>query len=163
MGGRDFTNAQFRYSGRTQFEHYALKIRATTIQAEIELPTLRPITDSPDDQLLFQIQGAIAEYERAKILECSRRGRLHRTRMGEINASKPPYGYWRTPKKYGGDGSIRIDEEEATMVRQIFAWYAEEGMPLYHLLQKLNASPWKTRARRKEWSATTVLRMLLCE
>ena len=43
----------------------------------------RPINDSPDDQLLLQIQGAIAEYERAKILERCRRGRLHRARRGE--------------------------------------------------------------------------------
>ncbi len=40
----------------------------------------RPINDSPDDQLLPQIQGAIAEYERAKILERCRRGRLLRIR-----------------------------------------------------------------------------------
>lgn len=123
----------------------------------------RPITDSPDDQLLLQIQGAIAEYERAKILERSRRGRLHRARMGEIGPSKPPYGYQRTPKRYGGDGQIHIHEEEAAMVRQIFQWYAEEGMTLYRLLQRLNASPWKTRPGRKEWAATTVLRMLRCE
>ena len=44
----------------------------------------RPITDSPDDQLLLQIQGAIAEYERAKILERCRRGRLYRARLGGL-------------------------------------------------------------------------------
>ena len=35
----------------------------------------RPISDSPDDQLLLQIQGALAEYERVKILDRCRRGR----------------------------------------------------------------------------------------
>jgi site-specific DNA recombinase len=123
----------------------------------------RPITDSPDDQLLLQIQGAIAEYERTKILERSRRGRLHRARGGEITPAAPPYGYRRVSKRSGGDGQIRIHEEEAALVRQVFAWYAEDGVSLYQLLVRLNASPWKTRAGRKEWAATTVLRMLRCE
>ena len=78
----------------------------------------RPITDSPDDQLLLQIQGAIAEYERAKIAERSRRGRLHRARMGELSPGRLPYGYRRNAKRYGGDGQILIDDEEASMVRQ---------------------------------------------
>ena len=123
----------------------------------------RPITDSPDDQLLLQIQGAIAEYERTKILERARRGRLHRARGGEITPAAPPYGYRRVSKRSGGDGQIRIHEEEAALVRQVFAWYAEGGVSLYQLLLRLNASPWKTRAGRKEWAATTVLRMLRCE
>jgi len=123
----------------------------------------RPITDTPDDQLLLQIQGAIAEYERAKMLERVRRGRLHRARMGELGIAKPPYGYWRPPKKQGGDGRIRIHEEEAEMVRQVFRWYAEEGMTGYGLLKKMNASPWKTRSGRNIWQRTTLLRMLRCE
>jgi site-specific DNA recombinase len=123
----------------------------------------RPISDSPDDQLLLQIQGAVAEYERAKILERARRGRLHRARIGELGPSRVPYGYSYIPKKYGGDGRIRINEQEAALVRQVFTWYAQEGETLYGLLLKLNASSWYTRASRKEWAATTVLRMLRCE
>jgi site-specific DNA recombinase len=123
----------------------------------------RPITDSPDDQLLLQIQGAIAEYERTKILERSRRGRLYRARLGELGHSHPPYGYRYAPKRYGGDGRMRIHEEEAAMVRQVFAWYAEDGMTLYKLLQRLNVSPWRPRCGKPTWTGTTVLRMLRCE
>ena len=123
----------------------------------------RPITDSPDDQLLLQIQGAIAEYERAKILERSRRGRLYRARLGEIGHSHPPYGYRYAAKRYGGDGRVRIHEEEAAMVRQVFAWYAEDGMTLYKLLQRLDVSAWAPRCGKLTWTGTTVLRMLRCE
>ena len=50
----------------------------------------RPVTDSPDDQLLLQIQGAIAEYERAKILERSRhRGYSTRARGYAVRVSAP--------------------------------------------------------------------------
>lgn len=123
----------------------------------------RPITESPDDQLLLQIQGAIAEYERTKILERSRRGRIHRARMGEITPAQPPYGYYRAAKRHGGDGHIHVHEEEATLVREVFGWYEQEGVSLYRLVQRLNASHWKTRAGRNEWAPTTVLRMLRCE
>ena len=123
----------------------------------------RPITDSPDDQLLLQIQGAIAEYERAKIAERSRRGRLHRARMGELSPGQLPYGYQRHAKRYGGDGQILIHEEEAAMVRQIFLWYAQEGTSLHSVVRKLNGSPWKSRTGRDAWSSSTVLRMLHCE
>ncbi len=123
----------------------------------------RPINDSPDDQLLLQIQGAIAEYERAKVLERCRRGRLHRARRGELAPPNPPYGYHYAARKYGGDGQIRIHEEEAAMVRQVFRWYAEEGASLYGVLKRLNASPWRTRSGKNEWNATSVVRLLHCE
>jgi site-specific DNA recombinase len=119
----------------------------------------RPIGDSPDDQLLLQIQGAIAEYERAKILERCRRGRLHRARRGELAPPRVPYGYIYAARKYGGDGQIRLHPEESAMVRQAFAWYAEEGATLHLVIQRLNASPWKTR-KGTRWSNSQVLGIL---
>src|SRR5829696_4422562 len=53
----------------------------------------RPISDDPNDQLLLQIQGAIAEYERAVLAERFRRGKLQKARDGNIISSKVPYGY----------------------------------------------------------------------
>src|SRR4051812_8130161 len=45
-------------------------------RAGVEVAFLnRPIGAGPEDDLLLQIQGVIAEYERAQILERSRRGR----------------------------------------------------------------------------------------
>jgi len=123
----------------------------------------RPITDSPDDQLLLQIQGAMAEYERAKILERCRRGRLHRARLGELAPPNPPYGYAYAARKYGGDGQIRIHEEEAAMVRQVFHWYVDEGATLYRVTKRLNASSWQTRRGRDGWNSRGVLALLRCE
>ena len=123
----------------------------------------RPLSDSPDDQLLLQIQGAVAEYERAKIIERSRRGRLHRARMGELAPGRVPYGYRRAAKRYGGDGQIHIDEEPAAVVRQIFEWYDEEGSSLCGVTSKLNRSPFKTWAGNDFWSPSTVRNILRCE
>ena len=119
----------------------------------------RPIGDSPDDQLLLQIQGAIAEYERAKILERCRRGRLHRARQGQLAPPMVPYGYTYAARKYGGDGQLRPHPEEAAMVRQLFAWYAEEGATLNQVGRKVNASAWKPR-RGTWWSNGQILGIL---
>ncbi len=44
-----------------------------------------PQGHSPEDQLLVQFQGMIAEYERAQILERSRRGKRHHARQGHVS------------------------------------------------------------------------------
>ncbi len=53
-----------------------------------------PRGDSPEDALLVQFQGMIAEYERAQILERTRRGKTHRAKAGAVNVlSGAPFGY----------------------------------------------------------------------
>ena len=123
----------------------------------------RPIDDSPDDQLLLQIQGAMAEYERAKILERCRRGRLHRARRGELAPPAVPYGYTYAARKYGGDGQIRIHEEEAGMVRQVFSWYVEGGASLHGIRQQLATSTWKMRRGKSRWCTASIRSILRCE
>src|SRR3989454_416212 len=84
----------------------------------------RALGQSPEDDLLLQVQGMIAEYERAKIMERHRRGKRHAARMGAVNVlSGAPYGY-RYVSKYEGGGQARYDiiPEEARLVRQE-EWY----------------------------------------
>jgi DNA invertase Pin-like site-specific DNA recombinase len=53
-----------------------------------------PHSGTPEDQLMLQFQGMIAEYERAQILERSRRGKRHRAKAGEVSVlGGAPYGY----------------------------------------------------------------------
>ena len=47
----------------------------------------RAIGASPEEDLLLQMQGMFAEYERAKIMERSRRGKRHGATRGSVNAS----------------------------------------------------------------------------
>src|SRR5262249_9496205 len=44
----------------------------------------RELSRSPEDELLLQVQGMVAEYERAKILERSRRGKRHAAHVGNV-------------------------------------------------------------------------------
>lgn len=70
--------------------------------------TNRQIGDSPEDNLMLQMQGVFAEYERTKILERSRRGKLYAARRGQLNGGNAPYGYTvvkktnTTPTGFGG-------------------------------------------------------------
>ena len=58
----------------------------------------RPMSDDPHDQLLLQIRGAVAEYERTLIAERMRRGRLAKLRAGRLLPwTRAPYGYRLTP------------------------------------------------------------------
>ena len=82
---------------------------------------------SPEDELLRQFQGMIAEYERAQIAERCRRGKLHRARAGAVSVlSHAPYGYRYVKKTEHADAFFEIDELEAPIVREIFDRYVEQ-------------------------------------
>ena len=73
-----------------------------------------PQGDSAEDQLLIQFQGMIAEYERAQILERSRRGKRHRTQSGEVSVmTNAPYGYRYIRKTDEAPAAYLVDEAEA--------------------------------------------------
>jgi site-specific DNA recombinase len=113
-----------------------------------------PISDDPNDQLLLQIQGAIAEYERAVLAERFRRGKLQRARDGHILGNKAPYGYRCEPKRDTVPARLVIDEAEADMVRQMYTWVAVEGMTVRQCVKRLNDGPWITRSGRSHWSCS---------
>jgi len=78
---------------------------------------------SAEDRLLVQMQGVIAEYERAKILERTRRGKLHKLRSGQLcpYPSVAPYGYALAMAGEPAKKIVVIDEVEATHVRAMFS------------------------------------------
>ena len=90
----------------------------------------REIARTPEDQMLLAMQGVIAEYERAKIMERSRRGRLHKLQAGQLVISNPPFGYRWVPKQGSQRGRIEIVAEEAELVRRIYRWIADEGLTI---------------------------------
>jgi site-specific DNA recombinase len=119
-----------------------------------------PLSDDPHDQLLLQIQGAIAEYERAVIAERFRRGKLHQARAGQVVWNKPAYGYGYIPKRDGCPGHLVIDEAEAAVVRLLYRWLIDERLTVRQLLKRLAAGPWRPRSGKTHWSAATVHHIL---
>src|SRR6202050_799553 len=98
----------------------------------------RPMSDDPHDQLLLQIRGAVAEYERALITERMRRGRHARLRAGTLlAATRPPCGYRLDPDRPRDAAAVRVDPGEAVLVAQLFDWYLEPRATLYQLTARL--------------------------
>lgn len=120
----------------------------------------RPISDDPNDQLLLQIQGAIAEYERAVLGERFRRGKLQKARDGRYITGRAPYGYRYVPRRDDVPGRLLADEGEAELVRTLYGWLIDERMTIRQILKRLNAGPWLPRSGRHAWSPSTVHHIL---
>ncbi len=120
----------------------------------------QPPSPDPEGQLLVQIQGVIAEYERAKIAERLRRGKLHRARQGIILSWKAPYGYRYVLRQAERPGGWEIDESEATMVRTLFGWVYEEALSVRMATRRLNASAWRPREGGNRWAPSAVRAIL---
>lgn len=88
--------------------------------------------DTDEGRLQKQIRGSIAKYEKAKILERSKRGKRGKAMSGFVLVgSRPPYGYKAISEPH--KSWLEIDEEEAEIVRVVFDWYLrgdESGEPL---------------------------------
>jgi site-specific DNA recombinase len=83
--------------------------------------------DSPEERLLVQFQGMIAEYERAQIAERTRRGKRHRAKRGCVNVlSGAPYGYRYVRKNDAAEAYYAVIEAEAEVVREVFELYTKE-------------------------------------
>jgi site-specific DNA recombinase len=83
------------------------------------------------DSGTLQFQGMIAEYERAQILERSRRGKRHRARQGQINVlSGAPYGYRYVRKSDDAAARYDIIDAEAAIVRMVYQSYIGASMSI---------------------------------
>lgn len=132
-------------------------------QAGVEVVFLnRALGETPEDELLRQVQGMVAEYERAKILERSRRGKRHGAHNGSVNVlSGAPYGYrYITKAEGGGNARYEILLEEARVVRQVFAWIGQERLTIGEVCRRLTTAGERTRGGKTIWDRSTVWAML---
>jgi site-specific DNA recombinase len=115
--------------------------------------------DGPQEQLLLNIQGAFAEYERTVISDRMRRGRLHRLRQGQSVPWPAPYGYHYQAATTSHQSTWKIEQAKAAIVGQIFERYTEDGLSLTALANQLNAQSIPS-PQGKQWSSTTLGRLL---
>jgi site-specific DNA recombinase len=119
----------------------------------------RPIGTTPDEALLLQMQGVIAEYERAKITERTRRGKLHKMREGELTNGIRTFGYQYVKKDRQLPAHYKVIETEAEVVRNIFDWYTSESISMRKIAARLNANGTPT-VKGSRWHASTLLYIL---
>jgi site-specific DNA recombinase len=122
----------------------------------------RPIGGTAEDDLLLQVQGVIAEYERAKILERGRRGRRHAAQSGSVSAlTGAPFGYRYVSRSQGGGvARFEVAESEAHIVRRIFAWVGLDRLSLRAVCRRLQQMGCRTRQGSTYWHASTIRGML---
>ena len=124
----------------------------------------RPMkADDPHDQLLLQIRGAVAEYERNLIAERMRRGRQAKLRAGVLLPwTRAPYGYILDPERPRDPGRVQIDPVKAQIVQQIFAWYTdpETAVSIHWVVSQLNQHQIPTPRGGQRWNPSTVRNML---
>lgn len=131
---------------------------------ELGIQVLYVTTPPPkddSDKLLYGVKGLFAEYERAKIAERFRLGKIRKAREGHVVTSEAPYGYDYIPKQAEVDGYYQVNKKEAAVVKMIFAWVATEGLTIRKVikrLQDLGIPPRKSK--RGTWNNSTLTAML---
>jgi site-specific DNA recombinase len=117
----------------------------------------RPMSSEPNDQLLLQIRGAVAEYERTLLAERMRRGRLAKYKAGLLLPwTHTPYGYRVDPDRPRDPAGVRPDEAKAAVVAEIFAMYLEEGASLFGLSRHLESRGIPAPLDGRVWSVATL-------
>src|SRR3954471_4598368 len=121
----------------------------------------RPMGREPQDQLLLQIRGAVAEYERTLIAERMRRGRQAKLRAGCLLPwTRPPYGYRLDPGRPRDPAGVTLEPAEAAVVRELFAGYLEGHASLFGLAKRLQGLGVPSPRGRPRWSPATLRGLL---
>jgi site-specific DNA recombinase len=121
----------------------------------------RPLRDDPHEQLVTQIRGAVAEYERTLIADRMRRGRQARLRSGQLLPwTRAPYGYRLHPERPRDPAAVGLDTVAAAVVQDLFAAYAAGGVTLHTLAAQLTARGVPTPTGKPIWRPTTIRGLL---
>jgi site-specific DNA recombinase len=119
----------------------------------------RPMSNDPHDQLLLQIRGAVAEYERNLIADRMRRGRQAKLRSGQLLPwTRAPYGYILDVERPRDPSRVRLDPVKAAIVQQIFAWYTDPQTPtsLYMVAKRLSDDHIPTPTGSPRWNVASI-------
>ncbi len=120
-----------------------------------------PEIKSAEDKVMVQMKGVFAEYERLKIAERTRRGKLGKAHSGKVVLGPGPYGYRYIPKTSDKDGYYVLDKYEAEVVRKIFNWVAVEKLTIQKAIKRLQEEGIKPRkSKRGVWGNSTLSRLL---
>jgi site-specific DNA recombinase len=115
----------------------------------------------PENKFTLTVFGAMAEFERDKIIERTTRGRLHRLRKGELmSAGSSIYGYHYVKKTPTSSAALVVNEVQAAVVRSVFERFASGECGLNALCRSLEAQGVPTRAGGRLWK-TNILRSML--
>lgn len=125
--------------------------------AELHFVDRGQFEDSAEGRLMQNVEGVIAEYEREKIKERTRRGRIQKAQNGKWVGHSVPYGYVRQGKRQ--DAKLVLDPEKAQIIRQIFEEFLK-GKTMYSIALRLNTERIPAPRGEKGWLMMNIWRVL---
>jgi site-specific DNA recombinase len=128
----------YHYLLRREFEEHGTKIRALNDRGD----------ESPEGELTDGILDRLGKYERAKISERSRRGKLQKAREGKVMAGhRVKYGFKLNAARDG----LLVDEEKMSNVRRIFRMVGSEGYAMNAVFKTFERERIPTPGGGKHW------------
>src|SRR5829696_4666738 len=138
----------YHYLLKREFAEHGTKIRALNDRGD----------DSPEGDLTDGILDQLAKYERAKMTERSRRGKLRKAREGKVIAGRMAH---HGAARYGftfndARDALVVDEEKMAVVRRIFRMVGVEGQTIFAAKRMLDAAGVPTATGKPRWSSSMI-------
>lgn len=112
---------------------------------------------NPENKFTLTVLGAVAELERAKIIERTVRARQLRIVQGQlIGSGNNIYGYDYHKRTPTSDPYYTINEEEAKVVRYVFETYAKGGIGVNQITRHLEETGAPTKNRKNIWRTSLI-------
>jgi site-specific DNA recombinase len=139
----------YHYLLRREFEEHGTKVRAMNDRAN----------DSPEGELTDGILDQLAKFERAKITERTRRGKIRKLKEGKLLAAapRPRFGFRFDAERTG----YVVDEEQMRIVRCIFEMVGAQAASLHSVGKALEREGVPAPNGGVYWSHTTVRNIVL--
>jgi recombinase/resolvase-like protein len=125
-----------------------------------------PTDSSPTQNLMINVLGSFAEFERELIADRTRRGRRYKVEVRkQFVGAIPPYGfrYLRRDPAANVDGDLQLDPNECAVVRQMYTWVDREGLSARRVVDRLNRLGVRPRKGGLQWGKSSVVRILRSE
>jgi len=120
-----------------------------------------PAPKNPEEKVMYGMRGIFSEWERMKITERFRLGKVRKAKEGHLLVSEALYGYSYILKDGDKDGYYVINPEEEKVAKMIFSWVGNEGLTLRAVVKRLQEQGIKPRkSKRGVWNTSTLSHML---
>ena len=120
-----------------------------------------PSPKNSEEKILHGVRGLFAEYERAKIRERFRLGKVRKVKEGHVLLSEAPYGYAYVARQGDRHGFLEIDPDEARVVQTLFDWVGNKGLTLRQVVRRLQEQGIRPRrSERGVWNTSTLSTLL---
>ena len=122
-----------------------------------------PSGNSPTDNLMVNMLGSFAEFERELIADRTRRGRRYKAEIKKlIVGHTPPYGYRyvKKDKDNNAEGRYEINDAETSVVKKMFELVDSRFYTAHDLSKWLLENKIVTRKGSKKWSISSICRIL---